>query len=318
MQWFSLLQAFGLLVIGFTILIYGSDLLVKTSVSLALRLKVSPAIIGLTIVALGTSAPELITTLIATYKNAPDIALGNVVGSNIFNILAIVGIACLLRPNKVNQQILNFDFPVLLLCTGLFLWIAWNGQVSRLEGGLFALGLVAYIVSTIWLSRRKGNPPSPDLEASSRGLIHDVSFLGLGFIALLGGAHLALEGGVWMGTLFGLSERIIGVTIISVGTGLPELATSAVAAYKGRTDLALANVIGSNIANTLGIVGMAALLTPLAASPQIVQKDSIWMMAGTLAVFILILLGRKHTLGRMAGGLCALTYVVYIGFLIFD
>lgn len=312
------LIAIGYLIFGFAILLVGGETLVRAAVSLALRWKISPAVIGLTIIAAGTSAPELVTSITAALKGAPDIAFGNVVGSNIFNILAILGIASILKPNKVEPSIIKIDLPVLLISSIALIFASYNGLISRWEGGLFLIGLTGFLIFSFRMARLKGNAQSEeDVDDSQmlKNLWWDMGHLIVGLIALLGGAQLALQGGVQLGELFGLSERIIGITIISIGTGLPELATSAVAAYRGRDDIAVSNVIGSNIMNTLAIIGTTSLVHPMEASQKIVTSDCAWMVASTFIIFPILYLGRGY-IRRPMGAFLIFAYVSYIGFLI--
>lgn len=312
------LIAVSLLAGGFAILLVGGEALVKASVSLALRWKISPSLIGLTIIAAGTSAPELMTSLAASFKNTPDIALGNVVGSNIFNILAILGLASMLKPNKVESAAVRYELPFLMLASILLITFGSNGWVGRYEGIFCLISLTVFIWFSIWLARKKGYQTEAEAEiksSPSKNIWWDLGHLILGLAALLGGAHIALEGGIQLGQLMGLSERIIGVTIISVGTGLPELATSTVAAYRGRNDIAVSNVLGSNIFNTLAIPGAVSVIEPLKASNAIIQTDSVWMMGATFVLFPIIYLGRGY-ISRVMGTFLLFLYVSYIGFLL--
>ncbi len=312
------LIALGYLIFGFAILIVGGETLVRAAVSLALRWKISPAVIGLTIIAAGTSAPELVTSITAALKGAPDIAFGNVVGSNIFNILAILGFASILRANKVEKSTLKVDLPFLLIACIALILAAYNGVISRWEGGALLTGLVGFLVFSFWMAQRKGlSPLDGEVDDSQvlKNIWWDAGHLIVGLGALLGGAQLALQGGIQIGELFGMSERIIGITIISIGTGLPELATSAVAAYRGRNDIAVSNVIGSNIMNTLAIIGTTSLVHPMTASEKIVTSDCAWMVASTFIIFPILYLGRG-SIQRPMGVFLLFTYISYLGFLI--
>ena len=314
----ELLTAFGYLIFGFAILIVGGETLVRAAVSLALRWKISPAVIGLTIIAAGTSAPELVTSITAALKGAPDIAFGNVVGSNIFNILAILGFASVLKANKVEKSTLKFDLPFLLLASIALILAAYNGLISRWEGGALLVALTGFLAFSFWMAKKEGSSSLEEEVDNSQMLKNiwwDGGHLIVGLGALLGGAQLALMGGIQLGELFGLSERIIGITIISVGTGLPELATSAVAAYRGRNDIAVSNVIGSNIMNTLAIIGTTSLVHPMMASQKIVTSDCAWMVASTFIIFPILYLGRGY-IRRPMGAFLLFTYISYIGFLI--
>ncbi len=298
----------------------GGDLLVKAAVSIALKTNLSPSLIGLTIIAIGTSAPEFITSLLAALRDSPDIAVGNVVGSNIFNILAILGISSLIKPNRVTESTLKIEWPFLMFATLLIFAFAWDGLYSRWDAFILVSAIYIFLAYSVQRARRLGKfkeseeklKEYEDLKPLKSGT-YDFLFLLGGFLALAGGAQLALDGGIQVGSYFGLSDRIIGLTIISVGTGLPELATSSVAAYRGRDDIALANVIGSNIVNSLGIIGHASLIFPMRVSPQILSRDFLWLIGCTLLVGPLM---RSRTLARRDGLFLLIVYAIYIYFLI--
>ncbi|MCB0421825.1 MAG: calcium/sodium antiporter [Bdellovibrionales bacterium] len=303
--------ALGLLLIGFAILIAGGEGLVRASVSLATRLKVPAAVIGLTIIAAGTSAPELLTSVLASLQGTPDIALGNVVGSNIFNLLAILGAASILKPNVVSKNLVIFDLPALGFVSLLFYFFLYDGAYSQSEG-MISLGVMVIIMMiSIKVAKHFHLETDEDDIIQSKSVWMDLGLLTIGLVALIGGAHIALLGGVQIGQLVGLSERVIGVTIISVGTGLPELATSAVAAYRGRDDIAVANVVGSNIMNTLAVAGGAATIKDLPAETNILNFDTPFMLVSTLAIMPLIWFGRKK-IHRSSGFILGLAYIGYV------
>ncbi len=312
----DLVISISLLLAGFTILIFAGDALVKAAVSISARTKIDPATIGLTVIAAGTSAPELVTSLLAAFKNSPDIALGNVVGSNIFNILAIIGIASFIKPNKISTQSLRIELPFLIF-SAIFLFILGQDlNFSRIDGSIMLLVLGLFLVYTIRAAKKRGI--DTDLEEEIEILkspFYDGLYLVVGFVGLIGGADLALRGGVQIGEYIGLSERIIGITIISVGTGLPELVTSAVAAYKGRDDIAISNVIGSNIMNTLAIIGTTSLVLPIRASEQIMNFDVYWMIAAS-AILLPLFYMTKRVSNRPTAGLLLGIYLTYITILI--
>ena len=313
----ELVSAFGMLIGGFAILLIGGEALVKAAVSLALRWNISPALIGLTVIAAGTSAPELFTSITAALKGANDIALGNVVGSNIFNLLAILGVASLIKPNRVQKRAIIVEIPFLLMASIAMITFAYDGGIDRIEGAALVIALAGFLYMSFVKSEGADEADDDEIDEESKlkNVYWDFGYLLVGFAALLAGAQLALEGGIQLGTIFGLSERIIGVTIISVGTGLPELATSAVAAYRGRNDIAVSNVIGSNLMNTLGVIGTTSLVQPMPASEKIITSDCVWMVAGLFIVFPIFYLGRG-TIGRPMCLFLLFGYVSYLGFLI--
>lgn len=238
-------------------------------------------------------------------------------GSNIFNLLAILGVASLIKPNKVPKQAIKVEIPFLLIASIGLIVFAYNGIINRIEGGILLAALVGFLVYSFRAPAASADSTEEDIDEDSvlKNVYWDIGHLTVGFVALLGGAQLALEGGIQLGTLFGMSERLIGVTIISVGTGLPELATSAVAAFRGRNDIAVANVIGSNLMNTLGVIGATSLVLPMPASEQIITTDCVWMVAGLFIVYPIFYLG-GGAIGRAMGGFLLFGYVSYIGFLI--
>lgn len=307
--------ALGLLLIGFTILIFGGEALVRAAVSIASRLNVPPAVIGMTIIAAGTSAPELLTSVLASLQGTPDIALGNVVGSNIFNMLAILGAASLLKPNRVSRNLVIFDLPALALVSIIFLFFIYDGELSQAEGMSSLVLLAGVMYASVQIAKKFEIEAEGEEIIESDSTLKDIGWLILGIGGLIGGAHVALMGGVKLGELVGLSERIIGLTIISVGTGLPELATSAVAAYRGRDDIAVANVVGSNIMNTLAVAGGAASIRSIPANETILHFDGPFMLAITLAVIPLVWIGGRR-LNRRSGILLGLTYIGYVAYII--
>ena len=310
----ELLIAIGLLILGLAVLIIGGEALVQSSVSMAAKFKVNPAVIGLTVIAAGTSTPEIMTSFMAALKGSHDIAIGNIIGSNLFNILAILGITSLMTVNSVNKGFLNFDLSALVVFTFMFAGVVYNHSISSLEGGSFYLFLTLFFVLTIRRSRKNFNNKDSEEDKSLEKLktpIHDIVYLFVGLVALTGGAQMALNGGIQVGQIIGLSERILGLTIISVGTGLPELVTSIVATMKGRSDLAIANIIGSNIINTLGVPAIAILPGTISVEEHIAGHDTYILIGVTLLLFVILHLN-QGTLGRRSGIFFFIGYLVYI------
>lgn len=306
--WIAVLYLIG----GFAFLLIGGEALVRAAISIAVRTNISPAVISLTIIAAGTSAPELVTSLIAAFQQKPDIAVGNVVGSNVFNIFAILGFSFLIKPSRVKDQEMNLEWAAITVASALLLFFAQDLFLNSIEGGVFVFGLVGLLFFSVRNARKKGIVLDDEDEIEkSKSLWLDLTYLTVGFAALVGGAHLALIGGVAIGELAGWSEKVIGLTIVSAGTGLPELATSAVAAFRGRSDIAIGNVVGSNIMNTLGVLGATALVHPLAISLQIVQID-LWILLGATLLVLPVIKGVSLFLGRLGGFTFFTAYVVFI------
>lgn len=305
-----LLYASLYIVIGFGILIFAGDALVKGSVSLAARLSISPAIIGLTIIAAGTSAPEAVTSFIAAQTGSGDIAFGNVLGSNIFNLMAILGITSWIRPLHIEKPLLKFELPLLIFCTSIIVALCWDGEFSRVKGLLCLFGLTGLLYVSFIRSKKVGFSTEEDIQQLKNvGL--DLLYIAGGLIGLIYGAKIALHGGVSFGKIFGLSDRIIAITIISVGTSLPELITSIVASYRGRNDIAVANVIGSNLMNTMGVTGIATIASPLQISREIAHSDNLILLCLTL-LFLPLALLKKGEITRPMGALLIFIYIGYV------
>ncbi len=302
-----------LILIGFAALVGGGEALVRGAVSVATRLNVSPMVIGLTLVGFGTSMPELVTSLQAAAAGAPGIAVGNVVGSNIANILLILGIAAVIAPVLVEQKTFRRDGAILLGATALCIGLALTGTFGRLEGVIFLAGLGGFL----WLAFRQdaGETDTYTHEADSLPPPLGNIWLALGlFVGGLAvtifGARLLVSGAINIARDWGVSESVIGLTIVAIGTSLPELVTSVVAARKGQADVALGNVIGSNIFNILGILGITALLKPIPV-PQDIAGFDIWVMgAATVLMVWVCRSGWKVT--RREGTLMLGLYAAYL------
>ena len=262
------------LLCGLVLLIAGAELLVRCAVRMAANLKVRPLLIGLTVVALGSSAPQLTVSLQAALSDSTDIAVGSVIGSNIFNILVTLGLSALIIPLRVSRQLVRLDIPLMILASGLVFALALNKQLDRLDGVILLAGLLIYLALLLRQSRHSGHHHNNhDLPRTS--WLHNILLM-LSALALLGLAgHLLLGAAVTVATELGLSERIIGLTIIAVSTSLPELATSLIAALRGQREIAVGNVIGSNVFNLLGVLGLTALVAPapLSVSPNALAFD---------------------------------------------
>jgi len=309
----SILQAIG----GLALLYCGGDALVRGASALALRLGISPLAVGLTIVAFGTSAPELVVCVDAVLGGANDIAVGNVVGSNIANVALILGLSALLCPTAVHAKIIRLDAPLMILASLALIGALANGRISRLEGAALSLGLAGYVAFTVWEARRETKTVKREFAsaAPSRPLPLAWSALAVagGLLALLVGGNLLVNSAVRMATMLGVSQATIGLTIVAVGTSLPELATSLVAAFKKQGDIAIGNVVGSNLFNILGIAGATATLHPLALG-AITQIDLTVMLA--LSAALLVFVYSRPALARTEGMLLLASYVAYLAWLL--
>ena len=304
----------SLFILGLATLTFGAEGLVRGSASLSLRLGLSPLIIGLTIVAFGTSTPELVVSLVASLKNQADISIGNAVGSNIFNIGIILGLSSVLCPIKVSLQVIKNDGPIMIAVSFLSLFLISRGTISRFEGfALFAL-LVVYIAYSIWLSKKEVSTEMEQqfhegVPSQSKFMYIDLLFITGGLLLLVIGSRLLVISATDIARLIGISEAVIGLTIISAGTSMPELATSMVAALRRQPDIAVGNVVGSNIFNILGILGVASIANPL--SPTGITKLDLWVMVG-FSVALLPLLYTDLKLQRWEGGLLLSGYAAYL------
>ncbi len=297
-------------VAGVALLYYGGELLVNNAVRLAGRLNVSSVVIGLTVVAFGTSAPELAATLAATLQGLPELALGNVVGSNVANVGLILGLTALLYPLQSTARFVRREVPIMLGISALLVPVLWDGVVGRLEGALLLAVLGAYLV---YLLRAQPDAvETPALEGAAplwRSLL--LVALGVGLLVL--GARLLVLGAAALARAFGVPEAVIGLTLVAFGTSLPELASSAVAALRKETDIILGNIVGSNIFNVLAVLGVTALVTPMRNSFERAAPDLAVMLAFSAAV--LVLMFRHSRLGRVGGGALLAAYLAYVGYL---
>ena len=302
-----------ILLSGFTLLVLSGDKLVETSVRIARWWNIPTSVIAVTIIAAGTSAPELVTSFLAGFRGNSDISIGNVMGSNVFNILAVGGLSLIFQPQG-NLKSTFSSWVVLLFACALLFFSMSDLELSRLEAFIFIGSLLAFLFFSFFKEREKDNTfENLDDQKYSRTFV----FFILSLIGLVLGAELALTGGVALGKAAGLSERVIAITIISAGTGLPELATSIAAAVRGHSDIAIANVIGSNIFNTLAIPGVTASFFALNISQEFLSFDFYVMIAATLVVGLFYLV-KNPKLRRSFGFFMFLGYSAYALNLIFQ
>ena len=325
------LTAVALVIVGLALLAAGGEALVRAATTLAELAGVTPAVIGLTVVAIGTSLPELVVSLVAAAEGQPDLAVANVVGSNIFNITATLGLTALIIPLPVHGSAVRLEWPVMFAASFLCLLLARDGRLDRLEAGFFLLTLALFIAYTVRLARADvgaaeagqlaAHVESRDIDVATtpghrlrRPLLVSLAVLAAGIVALVAGGRLLVDGAVALARIAGMTERVIGLTIVAGGTGAPELATSLVAAFRRRTDVAVANMIGSNIFNIFGILGITALVAPIAVSPEMAGSDMWWMIGSALLLLPLLRSGAR--LSRVEGVALLGTYVVYVALLL--
>jgi cation:H+ antiporter len=298
------------LVVGVVLLVVGADVLVKGGAQLALAFRVPAIVVGLTIVAFGTSAPELSVSVAAALRASTEMALANVNGSNVANILLVIGAAALVRPMPVRRDLLRRDVSSLLMIQLAVPVLCLDGTLTRADGiVLFGMG-VAYNVWLLVDSMRGRAPPSEDddLGASKRWYV-DLGLVVAGLAVLVFGAGIFVEGAVGVARLAGLSDRFIGLTVVAIGTSAPELATSLVSSYRGQSDLAVGNSVGSNILNIAMVLGLTAIITPIDGSNPAVRVD---FASALLASFLLVPLVLRRGIGRGLGAFFVLLYFAYI------
>ncbi|HPT46238.1 MAG TPA: calcium/sodium antiporter [Candidatus Rifleibacterium sp.] len=299
---------------GLFLLTTAADWLVRGASSLARRLGVSSLVIGLTVVAFGTSMPEFVVSIDASMAGNSGIAVGNVVGSNIFNIAFILGIAALIQPITCSRTVIRRDVPVMIMVAALMWYLSLDGLISRVEAAVFFALLVIYTVYS-YVKARGEVPPE---EATSAGepetavpmsLKGEIWLIFVGLVAMIAGSKLLLQGSVAIAKNAGISDEVIGLTLIAAGTSLPELATSVVAALRGQSDIAIGNVVGSNIFNILGILGLAGMILPLDVSQHMASIDCPYMFVVSLACLPIMRSG--FSISRFEGVLLLASYVLY-------
>ena len=313
----ELLMIAILIVGGLVLLFFGADWLVKGAVTMALHLGLSPLIVGLTVVALGTSLPEALVSVQASLDNQGGIALGNVIGSNILNIALILGLSALIQPLKVDSHLVKADVPLLVGASFLLMVLLEDFHISRMEGALLLLGIVFYVCGNIMTVKRTS--PEEDKiegmeipESPSNNLLRHIGLLVLGLIALALGSNFLVSGAVDLARIWGLSEALIGLTIVSIGTGTPELATALMAAYRKTADIAIGNAVGSNLFNIMFVVGLAGLVAPMDATG--INSSDLYVMFG-LTILLLPTVWTGLVLDRKEGFLFVAIYVAYIYYL---
>jgi cation:H+ antiporter len=301
---------------GFLLLFFGGDFLVRGAESIAIRNGISPLVVGLTVVAFGTSSPELFISVNAALEGFDDVAIGNAVGSNICNLTLVLGLAALLRPIKVEAQLMKLDGPILIFCSFVLIWMLMDDVISRTDGTILVTGIAIYVFGSIYLSRRDKKLLDREFEETMHkdhpSTWNSIGLLGLGLVMLGFGADFFVDGAVTIAQELSIPEALISLTLIALGTSLPELATTIVASIKGRGDIAVGNAIGSSIFNILAILGITSMIEPL-------SRGSInWIDLGSktfISIALLPMLFTKNTLSRPEGGILLATYFSYIGYL---
>lgn len=289
------------LVLGLVLLVVGSDLLLRSSVDLSLKYNVSKLVIGLTIVSFATSAPELLISVSSVLKDSSDIAISNVIGSNIANIGMVFSIALLFVTIKIKKENIKYDFPWLIIVSLLFIWFLQDSQIDRFEGIVFTSVLILFIIFSFKV-RANEKDDLDDLSTSNMSLSKIFIFLALSSILLYSGSELFVESSIFFANYFGVSERVIGLTMVAMGTSLPELATTLVAIYKKELDISIGNIIGSNIFNILAVIGITSMIRTLSIkSSEILSFDIYVMFAFSAVLGIFFFFPRKYKMYSIHG-----------------
>lgn len=320
------LMTFVYLIAGLVLLVAGAEVLVRGAAKLAAQFGISPLVIGLTVVAFGTSAPETAVSVQAALNGSGDIAVGNVLGSNIANVLLILGITALVAPLIVSRQLIRLDVPLMIGASLVTYALAWDGSLSRLDGALLFSGVVAYTLFLIISSRKESAANAADDEfakefgldepAKPHASLINAGFVIAGLVLLVAGSNFLVEGAVILARALGLSELVIGLTVIAIGTSLPELATSVMAAIRGERDIAVGNIVGSNIFNLLCVLGLASLVSPQAigVAASALAFDFPVMIAVAIACLPIFFAG--YTINRWEGLLFVAYYAAYTLYLV--
>ena len=304
-----------LFIIGLILLYFGAEGLVRGSSNLARVLRIRPVIIGLTVVAFGTSAPELVVSLLAAARKSEALAVGNVVGSNIANIGLILGLAALIRPLMVERGLIKREVPMMLAASLLFYGFAWSGAISRPLGGVLFIGLLAFLLYSGLTAREHPDEVQvleeelKEVQPPIESMLKDVLLLLFGLGSLLGGAQLMVSSAVDLARVIGVSEGVIGLSLVAGGTSLPELATSAVAALKRETEISVGNIIGSNLFNILAVVGLVSLIRPLPVEPGWLLVQFPVMLLFSLALLPVMW---NYKISRWEGGLLLAAYIAFL------
>ncbi len=314
--------AFIAVLFGLALLVWSADRFVEGSASTARHFGMPPLLIGMVIVGFGTSAPEMVVSALAASQGNPGIALGNAYGSNIANIGLILGITALISPIAVHSQVLRKELPILTLVTVLAAWQLWDGKVTRVDAGVLFAVFGGLMVWTIRRGMQKkpdslGDEMARELEVRAMPVRRAIFWLVVGLVLLIVSSRILVWGAVEIAHGFGVSDLVIGLTIIAVGTSLPELASSVIATRKGEHDIALGNVLGSNLFNTMAVVGIAGMIHPMTVEPEVFNRDMLFMAALTVSLFAIGYGVRgPGRINRIEGSLLLASWVVYTAYLI--
>jgi cation:H+ antiporter len=314
--------AFIAVVFGLALLVWSADRFVEGSASTARHFGMSPLLIGMVIIGFGTSAPEMVVSALAASQGNPGIALGNAYGSNITNIALILGVTALISPIAVHSQLLRKELPILTLVTALAAWQLWDGEITRLDASVLLAVLGGLMAWIIWQGMQKNEDAlegeiEQELAVRTMPIRRAIFWLVVGLALLIVSSRILVWGAVEIAYGFGVSDLIIGLTIVAVGTSLPELASSIIATRKGEHDMALGNILGSNLFNTLAVVGIAGAIHPMIVEPEVFNRDMLVMATLTLSLFVIGYGFRgPGRINRIEGAVLLACYVGYTGYLI--
>ena len=304
------------ILIGLTLLVVGGEFLVRSSVALSFKFNISKMVIGLTVVSFATSMPELLVSLQAALEGFSDISLGNVIGSNIANIGLVLGITAIIGDLAIDKDFYKFNWPVMIsLSLLLYGFLANDGAISRFEGLVFLMGIIAYLILLIRRARKNAEviPDEVDEALQTTSSFKIIAWLIIGISALYFGSELLVNGAVDLAEAIGVSERVISVTMIAIGTSVPELAASVIAALKKEKALSLGNLIGSNIFNIASVLGLTAIIKPIVMqSKQVLSVDILWMLGFALILLPLIFLPKKFVFTRYKGFVIFIAYTIFV------
>lgn len=315
-------MAFLAIVFGLALLVWSADRFVEGAAATARHFGMPPLLIGMVIVGFGTSAPELTVSALSAWQGNPGIALGNAYGSNITNIALILGITALISPITVHSQVLRKELPILMAITVLAGWQTWDGEITRIDALMLLAVFAGLMAWTVWQGLQKkpdtfGSEIGQELDVHAMPIRRALFWLVVGLLLLIVSSRFLVWGAVEIAHALGVSDLIIGLTIVAVGTSLPELASSVIAARKGEHDIALGNIIGSNLFNTLSVVGIAGIIHPMTVEPAIFSRDIMVMSALTLSLFVFGYGFRgPGRINRVEGIILLLSYIAYTAYLV--
>jgi len=318
----ELLMPSLLLIIGLSLLVWGADKLVFGSAALARNYGISPLVIGMTILAMGSSAPEMMVSAAAALDGKTDTAVGNVIGSNIANIALILGITALIKPLAISSGIIRRELPLMLMVTLLSGGIMFNNYLGFYEGILLIVLFAAFIIAMLYISKSEQKNGDILLDEQESEIPEGVAngkalfWVIVGLILLPLGANMLIDNAVVIAKYFGMSDLVIGLTIIALGTSLPELAASVAGVLKGEDDMAAGNIIGSNVFNILAVMGIPALINPSAISPDLMNRD-FYVMTGLSVLLLLMALGKSRSINRIEGSILVTCFLAYQGYLFY-